>query len=182
MELIDIKYLYDSGNYTKTIESGDTLLVGRPNSQRGDKYSLLVINQADLISQIGAKVPTGAIQLLGSKIGFDMNSISDQLISLIGGTNFVITDYLITNVSTPLTIADKLHNFTGLGLTGVAAIKQIDNSVLSNILPNEYANVIHGDINVVSNIIPGPNLYASLVTPQGAPATADIYVYGYILK
>ncbi len=57
MKLIDIKNLYDTGQVTKVLQAGDTFLVGRPNSQRGDLYSVLAIDQGDLVSQISANIP-----------------------------------------------------------------------------------------------------------------------------
>ena len=57
MELIDIKFLYDSGLVTKTVQTGDTFLLGRPNVQRGDGYSVLAISASDLSSYFLSQVP-----------------------------------------------------------------------------------------------------------------------------
>src|ERR1017187_7387884 len=52
----------------------------------------------------------GSIQLLGSLTTangnpFNMNSTADQLIALVGGTKFIVTDVVIANASTSLTTA-----------------------------------------------------------------------------
>jgi hypothetical protein len=100
MNIVDFNFLYASGAVTKTIQTGDTFMIGRPNPQEGGGYSVFAIDQADLVSQIANQIPiknSSAAQLLGIKLGLDMNVTTDQVISLKGGTRFVITDVLLTN-------------------------------------------------------------------------------------
>ena len=57
MELINIEALYKAGAVTTEIKDKDVFLLGRPNSQKGDGYSLLLIDKSDFITQLTALLP-----------------------------------------------------------------------------------------------------------------------------
>lgn len=192
MELVDFNYLYKNGLVTKVIQTGDSFLVARPNPQRGDFYSVLAINQSDLISQIIAQIPPpslpkSAVQLLGKKLGFDMNSLTDQTITLIGGSVFYVTDVVITNPSISMTIADDFLISTSASRGG-GSVAHADNAhgsaIASLVTSNSAISHSSGDFYQFNRqkTTVGNTLYGSLLTTQGSAATADIYVYGYIIN
>lgn len=53
MDQRDIEQLLKAGEITSTIKSGDIFLLARPNAQRGDQYSVLVIKEEDFLSSLG---------------------------------------------------------------------------------------------------------------------------------
>lgn len=67
MDQRDIEQLYAAGLVTSTINKDDVFMVGRPNSQRGDKYSIFLIGQNDLTIQLrGYKVYTALLTQTGT--------------------------------------------------------------------------------------------------------------------
>jgi len=130
---------------------------------------------------------SGGVALIGKLDGstpFNANSTSDQLITLFGGTNFVITDIVMVNPSTNLSACDDLEWWDQTGRSG-NQIAAMSNQVFSYMtLSSSMARV--GETNLfirlkthstVSN-----SIYASLGTPLGTTGTADIYIYGYVLS
>lgn len=104
----------------------------------------------------------------------DMNTTADQAINL-SPKRYVIRRIIVTNANASLTTAVG-GLYTGPGQTGVALVpagqsyaaltssdKFIDTTLHASAFTDHYA---------VST------LYLSLTTPQGVPATADIYIYG----
>lgn len=136
--------------------------------------------------------------LLGKRIGIDMNSISDQLITLSGGSSFVVSEILLTNASTSLTAALDAQVWTGLNRSGVRIFYGSGDAGLADQVTgltsatkaiswyDNFVTTIAKFIIVLGSVpqrnVSGTSLYFSLGTPQGAVATADIYVYGYILS
>lgn len=121
----------------------------------------------------------GAIKLLGSKIGFNMNSLADQLITLNGGTKYVINDFLITNSSISLNTADDLELFDTIGRSGNMLAANNDGRIAKLTIPQKFINQNNGGTSISNNICETNSVYASLGTAQGVPATADIYIFGY---
>lgn len=151
--------------------------------------------------------PKSSIVLLGKLIGFDMNSTDEQIINLTNGTKFIITDTILMNSSEDLdTAADfmlndalvRAGNVFGNSIYSylkVLSINHVDVLIaegLSNLTDNKQqislakyfmSNAISGNnINSLNNVLIGDKVYASISTPQGDPATVDIYVYGYIIE
>lgn len=122
----------------------------------------------------------GAVKLLGSMAGADMNSTADQQITLSGGSRFVVTDVLITNASTDLSAnTNDLEIWTGTLRSG----DQIARCNVQRLLtPSQFANFSEGSMGMVSEFTTGGPLYLSLGTAHGSAATADVYVYGYVLN
>jgi hypothetical protein len=155
-------------------------------------YSLAVQslgNQMFQAVQIPIKAP--GVVLLGVKIGFNMNSIADQVITLNGGTKFIITDVVVTNASINMTTADDLmiNDTVSRGGSVIAHANNAHGNAISGLsTPNQFINNGNNGGNLLfyqfnrQGVSVGNTLYASLLTPQGATATADIYVYGYILN
>src|ERR1035437_1448930 len=156
-----------------------------------------------LIGPTGPGSGSSAVQLLSSIISFDMNSIDDRLVTLSGGTQFIITDCLITNSSTSIDTAAGFQLWTGpsqsgdnpvLGaLSGGGMHPKTD--VLSHlVLPSNYINASTFCVDLSNSgfltlsgdpVSVGVSLYASLSATQSIPelgtATVDVYIYGYVL-
>ena len=174
MDFRDIEQLLVAGQITNTIKDGDLFLLARPNSQRGDKYSVLIFEETVLADFISSKSSPTGIVLLGKLIGFDMNSTLDQPIVLSGGAKFIIKDVVLTNASLSLNVASDFEIWSGTGRTGAQIQYNPNLGALTS--PTKYDD---GLISANGGDLIGNTLYASLGTPQGSPATADLYVYGY---
>ena len=142
------------------------------------------------------------VQQLGKIIGFNMNSTADQLITLVGGTKFIVTDVIIINASTSLTTAEDFQvqdailrggnlicnsNVAGgpggdVTLSSLTSASKFINSTVNLILNGTNINNSPALIMNVGQVTVGNSLYASLGTAQGSTTTADIYVWGYILQ
>lgn len=119
-----------------------------------------------------------ALVLGGKLIGADFNSTADQAIPIVSPTpTWVIFRHYVINPSTSLTVAkgslylgpgkDVAINTTTTVYT-TAQVATLD--TLNNSSQNGPGNTSH----VVTD---NSTIYLSLTTPQGAPATADVYVY-----
>jgi hypothetical protein len=159
----------------------------------GPEFTAGIINNSGMNSTV--KTTGGGVQLLGSKIGFNMNSTADQTINLVGGSTFIVTDVVITNASTSLTTARNfqiqdapLRGGNIIAINNNAAAVQPPNVSIGLTASNQYINSnseIYNQLNYITifnSLVVGNTLYASLGTPQGGAATADIRIYGYIIN
>jgi hypothetical protein len=118
----------------------------------------------------------------------------DQPITLSGGSGYIVTDVVITNASTSLSTANNGAIFTGADMTGYQ-IATAPNGFGTLVSPSNYINNVTGismgpsasafgsssSSSSASPIINSSPIYFSIGTAQGGTATADIYVYGYML-
>ena len=115
--------------------------------------------------------------LLGELIGANMNSTGDQQIVIFSApAKYIIRRIVATNASISLTTAvGGIYTAVSKGGTAVVANSQAY-STLS-------ASTKFLDLTLASNTDyrTATSLYLSLTTPQGAAATADIFVYGDIV-
>lgn len=119
------------------------------------------------------------IKLIGT-ISFNMNSTSDQPITLTGGTKFIVTDYVVRNASVNLDTANDLQIWSGASRGGYQiGVSAISNKGVSE-LPTANNFVRGGIVNSIPSLILGTTIYGSLTTPQGVSATANIDFYGYV--
>ena len=128
-------------------------------------------------NRIGAQLPDrfGGI-LLGELIGANMNSTGDQQIVIFSApAKYIIRRIVATNASISLTTAVGIYTAVSKGGTAIVANSQAY-STLS-------ASTKFLDLTLASNTDyrTATSLYLSLTTPQGAAATADIFVYGDIV-
>ena len=129
-------------------------------------------------NRVGAQLPDrfGGI-LLGELIGANMNSTGDQQIVIFSApAKYIIRRIVATNASISLTTAvGGIYTAVSKGGTAVVANSQAY-STLS-------ASTKFLDLTLASNTDyrTATSLYLSLTTPQGAAATADIFVYGDIV-
>ena len=126
------------------------------------------------VNQIQAMTNQGLI-LAGVLLGANMNSTADQAITITMPDHYLIFRVLVTNPSISLTTAVG-GIYTGAGKTGV---QLIPNSQVYSALTTNALNTT-GDCLSLGATSPRLNLstvYFSLTTPQGAAATADIFIY-----
>lgn len=131
----------------------------------------------------GNKVP----MLIATGIGFDFNSAADQTLTMVGiGSTFVITDVVIKNASTNLTTADTFAIWSGASQTGsqyaglaTGSIAKLTTNTKFISLAQEQGAGVTGA--AFFNEAAGTSLIASVLVLQGAPATADVLVFGYVL-
>ena len=124
-------------------------------------------------------VVPGVASLIGVLKGAIFNTTADQAITLslpTGISKYVISSIMMTNASTALTTAvGGIYNTTSKGGTDIVANTQTYTTIVAPPTGLLYLTRTNaGAYTVFSNA----TLYLSLTTPQGAAATADIYVYG----
>jgi hypothetical protein len=180
-------------NVTGSFTSGDTI--------SGSLSSNSVTLNGDLQVGYSGNVVVGQT----SKVAFPTDnyftsSHTDTTIILQVGTKFVVTDVLMTNaVGTYVSASAGPYLFTSpyqggdLIAYGISQFNQFPQNVALYTLlqsPNIYINNIGNNYNfqnqpagiaLPSNITVGSTLYYSNV-PNSSSATADVYVYGYILS
>lgn len=165
---------------------------GNPNTiaEENDTISSKSINYADYLNYVlgrntltntirtsGGLVATGTEILLGSRIGANMNSTADQIINLtrVGSKSYRITRIYVTGASTSLTtVAGGVYTATSKGGTALVAASQVYSGLTGA--------TIGLDLTIAAVRTLSQNaIYLSLTTAQGAAATANVYVFGYIL-
>jgi hypothetical protein len=103
----------------------------------------------------------------------------DQVVTLSGGTAFILTDILLTNGSASL-VGLGSSFCTGPDRSGY----NIGTAYGTGTLPNT-PNIVLRAIGILGGTticqVVGNSLYFSIQTPPASTATADIYIYGYIL-
>lgn len=112
--------------------------------------------------------------LIGTLRGVDMNSISDQIIGC-SPVRYIIRRVIVTNASVSLTTAVG-GIYTGPTKSGTAIVPA--NQAYSALTGPEKFIDASLDALTGTDTFTNEVLYLSLTTPQGTPATADIYIYG----
>lgn len=114
--------------------------------------------------------------LLGSLTGADMNSAADQAITIASGvTKYIIRRIVVTNASLNLTTAAG-GVYGNLGKTApiIVAAAQVYSALTTS------AKFIDLTLEAIvgTDILTMGTIYLSLTTPQGAAATASVFVFG----
>ena len=133
-------------------------------------------------NKVGNQLPNRFGQiLLGQLISANMNSTGDQQIVIFSApAKYIIRRIVATNASTSLSTAvGGIYPAVSKGGTAIVANSQVYSGLTASgkfvdlTVASGYTS--GGDVLTVKSI------YLSLTTPQGAAATADIYVYGDIV-
>lgn len=133
-------------------------------------------------NSVGTQLPDRFGQiLLGELISADMNSTADQQIVIFSApAKYIIRRIVVTNASVSLTTAaGGVYPQVSKGGTAIVAAGQAYSGL------NATSKFI--DLTIASgytsggSILTAKSIYLSLTTPQGAAATADVYVYGDIV-
>lgn len=111
------------------------------------------------------------VQVLGRLIGANMNSTGDQALTL-NTSRYVLDRIVATNASTSLTTAaGGLYTATSKGGTAIVGASQAYSALTGSAQTLDLTLA-------TTDVQTEPDLWFSLTTPQGAPATADVYVIG----
>jgi hypothetical protein len=114
--------------------------------------------------------------LLGSLIGADMNSAADQAITIASGvTKYIIRRIVVTNASISLTTAvGGIYGNLGKTAPVIVAAAQVYSGLTTS------AKFIDLTLEAIvgTDILTMTTIYLSLTTPQGAAATASVFVFG----
>jgi len=154
--------------------------VSSGNVYVADQYGVIpnvqsTADQNDLASAGCATLAPNATDLLGYIIGANMNSTADQLFAnLNNSVRYQIRRITVLNASISLTTAAG-GVWTGAGGTGtnIVSAGQVYSALTA---PGIALDLTLAAINTWRAA--ADKLYLKLATPQGAPATADIFVYG----
>jgi len=126
--------------------------------------------------------PLGASQrVLAVLQGADFNSAQDQPLNIPNTVRaFQLTGLIVTNASTSLTTAvgGFYPQFSKAGSAIVAAGQIYSALTGANLLLNATLTAFALSARFSSALLPTSQIIFSLTTPQGAPATADIYAVG----
>lgn len=118
--------------------------------------------------------------LIGRLIGANMNVTTDQTIPMLiaGNQNYQITAVVARNPSTSLTTAAGGF-YTGAAKSGttLVAAAQVYSAATGS---TTVENVTVAAAGLAASLPASTPPILSLTTAQGAAATADIYVYGYV--
>lgn len=115
-------------------------------------------------------------KLLGSLIGANMNTTSDQVIAMLS-TRYYIDKVIVANASVSLTLAvGGLYTAASKGGSLVLGSAQAYSGLTGSTKILSVASLLTSDTLTAST------LYLSLTTGQGSAATADWYIYGFELK
>lgn len=147
-----------------------------------DQYGIIpnVATNADQVELIAAGVATlnpNPTDLLGRLIAANFNSTADQAVPMNNSIKYRVRRITVLNTSVP-------GMSTAVGGVYSAASKAVGQGILVA-AGQAYTGLTNAktalDLTLaLPNLIldPATVLYLSLTTPQGAPATADVYVYG----
>ena len=171
-----------SGNPNTVADENDTVSSNSINFASYLSYVLARGNTGNIvntgnISTTGSFLATGTEVLIGSKVGLNMNVTTDQLIPItrIGSKKYQITRIVVTNASVSLTTAaGGIYQAASKAGTAIVANSQAYSALTAATTTLDLTLAINRTYTL-------NNLYFSLTTAQGAAATADIYVYGYII-
>lgn len=128
-------------------------------------------------------------RIIAKLIGADFNVTTDQLLplqisdsdSLISADagDFIVDSIIVTNASTSLTTAaGGIYTAASKGGSVVVAAAQVYSALTAATKYVALTRATSATVDVYNQA----NLYFSLTTPQGAAATADIYVYGRLFQ
>lgn len=124
-------------------------------------------------------VPTnGVTSILGMLKSADFNTTLDQAVPIIlaSGQRYAITDIWVTNASLSLTTAvGGFYSQASKGGTTIVANTQVYTACGSS------TGLQRTTLAITTTMFTVNPVYLSLTTPQGAPATADVYVRGVLL-
>lgn len=121
---------------------------------------------------------TGALRLLAFKQGANLNGLGDTAMPVLNSSAFTPTTVVVTNASISLTTA-SFGIFPSPAGAGTA-VRANATSVANTGPTVTAANPANGASLTLKYTT--DTLYLNVATAQGAPATADIYVYGYDLS
>lgn len=143
----------------------------------------------DGVIQDGGPIPASE-KVLAAIFGANFNTTTDQPLLIPPPiTAFRLNSIIVTNASVPLTTAaGGLYTAPSKGGSAIVAAGQTyvsltSPSLLTTATLTSFANSARFSVNNLGYLLNAYNqnslaLYLSLTTPQGVPATADVYIVG----
>ena len=137
-----------------------------------------VDNAAGLVTPNWDGAPYGSI-LAGVLKGANFNSTADQAISIISPTQkYRITDIMVVNASVSLASAvGGFYTAASKGGTQIVPSSQAYSGLTGAAINALGSSLNVANTNMVQAVFNLNTIYLSLTTPQGAAATADVYVF-----
>lgn len=125
------------------------------------------------LEELQAAAAIGGGQLLGELLGANFNSTADQPIALNISGFYTINKIIVSGASVSLTTAAGGIYQNPSKTDAIVAAGQVYTALTTPAKATTLTITALGPIPATESTI-----YLSLTTPQGAPATADIYVFG----
>lgn len=116
--------------------------------------------------------------LLGILKTANLNSTADQAIAIQGAAKYIIDKVIVTNISTSLgasIAAGGFYSAASKGGTIIVAAAQLYTALTA---ASKFTALTMA---LTTDSLTAQTIYFSLTTAHGSAATADIYVYGYVL-
>lgn len=147
----------------------------------GEDVKIKVQGTSDYVS--GQQIQNGLTpQLQRIKVQVDLNTTADQLITLTGGSKYVIQNIIITNASINIDTATGSNWYTGAGGTGQWIASYVSSANIRFLSDStQYISISNGSLKAKLTVMDGSTFNYFLSTAQGVAATADMYIYYYIL-
>jgi len=132
----------------------------------------------DLNGNAGKQAGTsfGKVRLIAS-FQANLNTTSVQSITP-NSTKFIISDIVMANSSKAITTADG-GGFYHDALKGTTLIDIDTNQLTRLAIPDNFISLISGNLIWNTKIWVDNTFYFAVTTPEGSPATCDVYIYGY---
>jgi len=185
-----------AGTFTDSTSGAVGTIIPDSEIDNGDGTGSFVVGDLDFTAGAVAyddNIGDGTITAQANGLTF-----ADQAIALSGGTKFVITDVLLTNAKTKVNDA----NVNPMNVTGgviCAATGRIGNLIFLTEIGTEKMQMLLDTNAVLNNTsavgqypgqqpptfsggVVGTTTYLSFSTPQGLPATVDVYIFGFVLE
>ena len=128
---------------------------------------------------------TTGIKLLGSKIGFSLNTTgTTQTITLTGGSTFLPTDFVVRNPSMASV------NFDSIQFWSSAAMNDYEFALFTSTFNSiDFINTV-GFVGNGTALNPqsspanlaGTSIYGYVTNPEQVASTCDVYIFGYIIS
>jgi hypothetical protein len=119
-----------------------------------------------------------------------LNTTVEQPIKLNGGSKFVITGSIATNLQGTCNNVDYSKIYSKPNPIATACDLLIEYNITSLVTllvaPDDYIEGSIGNAGCTFPLPPKPltgdTVYLNVNTPEGSPSTVDLYIYGYIIK
>lgn len=118
-------------------------------------------------------------ELIGTLTSADLNVDTDQSIT-INATNYIITKIVFTNASVDLTASATAGGIYTAATKGGIDIVAATQGYTGLTAATKYISATL-EAEAGTDRFTGGTIYLSLTTPHGVAATADVYVYGYVI-
>jgi hypothetical protein len=177
------------GTASNTLQCAPYQVIGAGPYPTGGPYTAaadgivtgVLSNDVNMLNAAGCEtVGVAGPTMIGRLIGANMNATTDQAIPLLvaPGQSYQITAIVVRNPSTSLTTAvGGVYTGASKGGTAVVAATQVYSAATG---PMAVENTTLSAGGAAGSWPAGTPLYLSLSTAEGAAATADMYVYGYV--